>query len=200
MSLILTIFALVFLTQLISWIGQSILLELAYALHQRIFNAPTVARQRKLKAEILATKKELLQTSAQDQFAKWAKLRRSVDKGLADLEKINEELSSNKTAFSLKFNSFIWVLTTGLQFVIGLWYRKSAVFYLPQGWLGPLTWWLALPFAPKGSVSVGIWQMACKRVIKVGERVVKDLATSSYPPIASATDGKGTDTSKEKSL
>lgn len=35
-------------------------------------------------------KKELLQTSAQDQFAKWAKLRRSVDKGLADLEKLSE--------------------------------------------------------------------------------------------------------------
>jgi hypothetical protein len=27
-----------------------------------------------------------------------------------------------------------------------------------------------------GSVSVGVWQMACRRVIKVGERVVKDLA------------------------
>lgn len=26
-----------------------------------------------------------------------------------------------------------------------------------------------------GSVSVGMWQMACRRVIKVGERVVKDL-------------------------
>jgi hypothetical protein len=27
-----------------------------------------------------------------------------------------------------------------------------------------------------GSVSCAIWQMACRRVIKVGERVVKDLA------------------------
>lgn len=26
-----------------------------------------------------------------------------------------------------------------------------------------------------GSVSVGVWQMACKRVILIGERVVKDL-------------------------
>ena len=49
-----------------------------------------MARQRKLKSEILLNKKELLQTSAQDQFAKWAKLRRSVDKGLADLEKLSE--------------------------------------------------------------------------------------------------------------
>ena len=49
-------------------------------------------RQRKLKSEILVAKKELLQTSAQDQFAKWAKLRRSVDKGLAELEKLSESL------------------------------------------------------------------------------------------------------------
>lgn len=27
-----------------------------------------------------------------------------------------------------------------------------------------------------GSVSVGVWQMACKRVIAIGERMVKDLA------------------------
>lgn len=48
------------------------------------------ARQRELKVELLTTKKELTQTSAQDQFAKWAKLRRSVDKGIAELEKLSE--------------------------------------------------------------------------------------------------------------
>ena len=93
----------------------------------------------------------------------------------------------------------LWVLTTGLQFVIGWYYRRSAVFYLPPGWLGPLAWWLSLPFAPRGlcgfvhpvprlltswvffagSVSVGIWQMACKRVIKLGERVVRDIVMTS---------------------
>ncbi|KAF7976848.1 hypothetical protein HWV62_36817 [Athelia sp. TMB] len=179
MTLIFTIFALVFFTELISWIGKSVLVDLAFTLHQRLFNASIASKQRKLKSEILATKQELLQTSAQDQFAKWAKLRRSVDKGLADLEKINGDLSANKSAFALKFNGFIWVMTTGLQFVVGWWYRKSAVFYLPEGWLGPLTWWLALPFAPKGSVSVGVWQMACRRVIKVGERAVKNIITPS---------------------
>lgn len=137
-----------------------------------------MSRQRQLKAEILSTKNELLQTSAQDQFAKWAKLRRSVDKGHAELEKIScvlcvcciqmqhmespeatslisllldGELSSNKSAFSFRFNSFMWILTTGLQFLIGFWYRKSAVFYVPEGWFGPFTWCLALPFAPKGN-------------------------------------------------
>jgi len=181
MSLIFSIFALVFITQLISWIGQSVLLEIAYVFYLRVFHSSTDARSRALKRELLDTKAELLKTSAQDQFAKWAKLRRSVDKGLADLDKLNSEIASNKTAFSLKFNTAIWILTTGLQFVVGWWYRRSAVFYLPQGWFGPLGWWLAFPFAPSGSVSVGIWQMACKRVIKIGERVVRDFAASSYP-------------------
>ncbi|KAF7428015.1 GET complex subunit get1 [Pleurotus ostreatus] len=179
MSLLITIFALVFVTQLISWIGQTVLLELAYSLYLRLFHSSLHVRQRKLKTEILATKKELMQTSAQDQFAKWAKLRRSVDKGLADLEKLNAEVASNKSSFKMKFNGLIWSLTTGLQFIVGWWYRKSAVFYLPAGWFGPLEWWLSFPFAPAGSVSVGVWQMACRRVIKVGERVVKDLIANS---------------------
>jgi hypothetical protein len=38
----------------------------------------------------LAAKAELLQASAQDEFAKWAKLRRIVDKKLAELEKLSE--------------------------------------------------------------------------------------------------------------
>ncbi len=81
----------------------------------------------------------------------------------------------------MKFNSAIWFLTTGLQFIVGWWYGKSAVFYLPPGWFGPLTWWLSLPFAPAGSVSCGIWQMSCRRVIKIGERAVKDFLAGKEP-------------------
>jgi hypothetical protein len=105
----------------------------------------------------------------------------------------DSEVASSKAAFSVKFKALLWTLTTGLQFFVGWWYSKSAVFYLPSGWFGPLGWWLSFPFAPAGrsdlfqrtaspltrgagSVSVGVWQMACKRVIAIGERVVKDLA------------------------
>lgn len=90
MTLMATLFVLVFVTELISWIGKSVLLEFVritlawccliqaypclrvqvFALYLRIFYSSTAARQRKLKSEILLNKKELLQTSAQDQFAK----------------------------------------------------------------------------------------------------------------------------------
>jgi len=197
MSLIVTIFSLVFLTELVSWIGKSVLLELAWGLYCRVFMSVQYARQRQLKAELLTTKKELMQTSAQDQFAKWAKLRRSVDKGLAELEKLNSELATTKSAFSAKFNGLIWILTAGLQFAVGWWYRKSAVFYLPPNWFGPLTWTLALPFAPPGSVSVGVWQMACRRVIKVGENTVKNVMAVPSEPVAVPAE-RGASPSAEK--
>lgn len=113
MSLLITIVFLVFVTQLITWIGKSVLLDIVchfiflfalleitdnepkkktYDIYLRITLSPMAMRQRALKSEILSTKSELLKTSAQDQFAKWAKLRRSVDKGLADLEKLSEFL------------------------------------------------------------------------------------------------------------
>lgn len=45
------------------------------------------AQQRKLQAEYLACRKELNSTSSQDQFAKWAKLRRKHDTLLEELDK-----------------------------------------------------------------------------------------------------------------
>ena len=61
----------------------------AWSAYQALFNRGALKRQRELKSDLLSKKAELLQTSAQDQFAKWARLRRSVDKGLADLEKLS---------------------------------------------------------------------------------------------------------------
>lgn len=45
------------------------------------------AEQRKLQAEYLKVRRELNATSSQDEFAKWAKLRRQHDQLLERLEK-----------------------------------------------------------------------------------------------------------------
>ncbi|KAF5357291.1 hypothetical protein D9758_005845 [Tetrapyrgos nigripes] len=197
MSVILKVFLLVFLGEFIAWIGESVLLEATYALYLRLFYPTLASRQKTLKSDVLTTKAELLKTSAQDQFAKWAKLRRSVDKGLGDLEKLNSEMASVRSGFSVRFKAAIWLSTTGLQFFVGWWYRKTPIFYLPPGWLGPLAWILAFPFAPRGSVGVGMWQMVCRRSIRVGERLVKEFASPAVkttpvqnPPVNASAEAK----------
>jgi len=128
-----------------------------------------MTQQRQLKAEILTTKAELQRTSAQEQFARWAKLRRKVDKGLEDLDKLSawwfliiwdtvlmracadKQLVTTKASFAAAFRPVLWILTSGIQLFIGWWYGRQAVFYVPASVLGPLTWWLSFPFAPAGS-------------------------------------------------
>lgn len=56
------------------------------SLYLRLFHSKLIARQNELKTATWATKAQLMATSAQDHFAKWAKLKRSVDKGFQDLE------------------------------------------------------------------------------------------------------------------
>ncbi|EJD52462.1 hypothetical protein AURDEDRAFT_158192 [Auricularia subglabra TFB-10046 SS5] len=175
MALALAIFVMVLITQIVSWIGKSVLSDAACVVYLNVVHRPTMARQRQLKADILHTKAELLQTSAQEEFAKWAKLRRKVDKGLSDLEALNKGLVSTKASFGASFQTVLWVLTSGVQFVIGWWYGREAVFFVPAGVLGPLTWWLSIPFAPRGSVSCMVWQFACQRVIKKSESIVRDF-------------------------
>lgn len=114
------------------------------------------------------------------------------------------EVGMQQASFALRFNVVVWFLTTGLQFFIGWWYRRQAVFYLPDGWFGPAEWWLALPFAPKGtsaivipcmpawlshcetlcitgSVSCATWQMACRRTIKSIETIVRQAVIERAP-------------------
>lgn len=94
---------------------------------------------------------------------------------------VDSKLSASKSSFTLKFGTALWILTTGLQFGIGWWYSRSAVFYLPVAWFGPFTWWLSLPFAPAGEPSHAFDVMALpdSRLVRFCQlrRLADDLST-----------------------
>ncbi|WWD19245.1 protein GET1 [Kwoniella shandongensis] len=182
-NLALLIFLVVLFTQIVSWVGKTVLQEVAFAVYSRVFLSGTASKQRQLRKQVLAEKAELGWTSSQDEFAKWAKLRRKLDKGIADLEKINTTLTSSKTSFSVKFNSLLWILMTGSQLFLVWWYRKQPIFWLPQGWVPkPVAWILSFPSAPLGSVSSGAWGAVCKRVLQSVEEIVKAILEPTVVP------------------
>jgi hypothetical protein len=59
----------------------------AFSVHQFFVSGSTLQNQRQLKGDLLKAKLELDGTSSQNEFAKWAKLRRKLDKLVAELEK-----------------------------------------------------------------------------------------------------------------
>lgn len=103
----------------------------------------------KAKNEMLALKKELQQISAQDEFAKWAKLKRKS-------ESLSKEYSTLNGVHSVYSSMISWglMIFAKTAFVIILWrYWNYPVFTVNESLLGVFTPWLAWPFSPKGSVS-----------------------------------------------
>ncbi|KAF8930007.1 CHD5-like protein-domain-containing protein [Dissophora ornata] len=165
MQLAFGVLLVVLLTELINLVGKTHFTAMAYDVYLKAVNKDLVGKQRQLKKEVLTLKNDLSRTSSQDEFAKWAKLRRKMDSKIAELEKLTSDLHITKASFEVKFKGLLWFLTSGLQFLMIAWFRRVPVFYLPLGWFGPAERVLALPFAERGSVSIAIWFYIVRKVI-----------------------------------
>lgn len=111
-------------------------------------------------------KRELNATSAQDEFSKWAKLRRQHDKVLAEHEKASGELSAFKSRFDSVIGALRWLGTNGLRLGLQMWFQKQPMFWVPKGWIPYYAeWLLSFPRAPVGGVSIQVWTSACGAVI-----------------------------------
>jgi len=79
-----------------------------------------------------------------------------------------------------KFDSYLttarWLTTRAPQWLIPFWYSREPMFWLPHGWFPYYAeWFLSLPRAPLGSVSIASWQVACAVVIDLVVRAVRTL-------------------------
>ncbi|GAB5586724.1 GET complex subunit get1 [Umbelopsis nana] len=169
------ILLLVITTESILWLGYAYITALAYDLYCKVSTDESVVRQRKLRKQVLQLRTELSQTSSQDQFAKWAKIRRKCDSATDSLEKTNSEIAFKRTQFEVKVKGILYFVVHGSQVLMVMWFRKNPVFYLPYGWFGPASWLLSMPFAPRGSVSVAVWFAACRRVCKTLASLANDF-------------------------
>ncbi|KAI8804687.1 WRB/Get1 family [Cladochytrium replicatum] len=119
-------------------------------LYRQTFKKEKDDELKKRRKEILDIKGDLSRTSAQDEFSKWAKLRRKLDKQVAEYEKECKSGSMDKAKFEVAVSWGLWAAMLFFQAVVMLAYRTTAMFYIPLEWSGPLHWILSFPFAPKG--------------------------------------------------
>ncbi|RKO87913.1 WRB/Get1 family, partial [Blyttiomyces helicus] len=104
----------------------------------------------KLKRDILDTRAELGKTSAQDQFAKWAKLRRRLDKLVAEYESKAKSITLRRSAFEFSVSYGLRAAMWLIQAYYVMAYRSVPMFYMPGDWFGPVGYFLGWPFAPTG--------------------------------------------------
>jgi hypothetical protein len=60
-----------------------------------------------------------------------------------------------------------------MRYLLQFWFSRQALFWLPQGWVpGYVEWLLAFPRAPKGSISIQLWGIACASVISMSSEAI----------------------------
>ncbi|KAI0205473.1 CHD5 domain-containing protein [Astrocystis sublimbata] len=124
------------------------------------------AEKNTLQTEYLAIRRDLNATSSQDQFAKWAKLRRQHDKQLEKFEKLKATHDASKATFDRTAGIIRWTATSGVKFILPWIYGKEPMFWLPSSWFPYyVEWVLSFPRAPLGSISIVSWQTACTAAV-----------------------------------
>ncbi|RAL05728.1 guided entry of tail-anchored proteins factor 1 [Aspergillus ibericus CBS 121593] len=175
LSLLWTVFFIHVAIYLVNTIGASTIDNLLWLLYLKV-PTPTAKKareQNRLKREVVQLKRDMNNTSSQDEFAKWAKLRRRHDKTMEEYESINKQLVSQKSSFDWAVKIARWLGTSGLKLFLQFWYSKTPVFMLPEGWLPYyVAWVLSFPRAPLGSVSIQIWSNVCATAITTMAEVV----------------------------
>ncbi|KAJ1823394.1 GET complex subunit get1, partial [Coemansia sp. RSA 2599] len=160
-------------------VGYSVVSAMLWDTYSRITNSKKAHERLHLREAITQMRSELRTISSVDQFAKWAKLRRKLDAASASFERVSGELAIERTAFELYVNLVLRVLIYGSRAILNIYNYRVAVFYVPANWYYPVLWFLSLPSAPTGSVSVTVWSFACNRVCKraaaIFNRVMKPI-------------------------
>jgi len=167
-SILVTVFILQLVIHIVNTVGAATVNSLLYNLYSVIVSSSSkeAAEQKQLKATFLKIRKELNATSSQDEFAKWAKLRRQHDKLAEQLENNKSSTDASKAKFDSTITAVRWISTNGLRFFLNFWYQKQPMFWIPQGWVPYYAeWLLSFPRAPLGSISIQAWSLACGAVI-----------------------------------
>ncbi|KHN97754.1 CHD5 domain protein [Metarhizium album ARSEF 1941] len=174
-TILVLIFAVEVLAQLTTAVGAAQINNLIWTLinYLPVSTSEAAAEQRRLQAEYLRVRRDLNATSSQDEFAKWAKLRRQHDKLLEELDAAKKKMEASRARFDSYLTAMRMLAIKVPQYVLPFWYGKEPMFWLPYGWFPYYAEWIiSFPRAPMGSVSAPSWQLACSGVIALLGEIV----------------------------
>jgi tail-anchored protein insertion receptor len=199
-TLLIVVFFIQLALYLINSIGAKTINELLWLVYIRLpfGTSQNIREQWRLRRDVVRLKREMAAISAQDDFARWAKIRRQHDKTLAEYDKTGMNwpcehyvivadlraaaaVSSMRSSFNMKASAVRWTSTTGLRFGLQFWHAKTPVFTYPRGWVPwYVEWAMAFPRCPSGGVSINVWSAACATVISlVGDSVIYAVQSTS---------------------
>ncbi|XP_020341024.1 tail-anchored protein insertion receptor WRB isoform X2 [Oncorhynchus kisutch] len=120
-----------------------------------------------MRAVIQAMKKELSSINMMDEFARYARLERKINKMTDKLKTYVKSRTGQQTKIKWVVNIVYYILQAVLMISLIWKYYADPVTVLPSKWISPLERMVAFPSGVAGGVGITCWLVVCNKVVAI---------------------------------
>ncbi|XP_013993279.1 guided entry of tail-anchored proteins factor 1 isoform X2 [Salmo salar] len=126
-----------------------------------------VEDEMEMRAAIQAMKKELSSINMMDEFARYARLERKINKMTDKLKTYVKSRTGQQTKIKWVVNIVYYILQAVLMISLIWKYYADPVTVLPSKWISPLERMVAFPSGVAGGVGITCWLVVCNKVVAI---------------------------------
>ncbi|XP_076837281.1 guided entry of tail-anchored proteins factor 1 [Brachyhypopomus gauderio] len=125
-----------------------------------------------MRSEIQNMKVELSSISMMDEFARYARLERKINKTTDKLKTHVKSRTAQQAKIKWIVNIVFYILQAALMISLIWKYYPEPVTVVPSKWIAPLERLVAFPSGVAGGVGITCWLVVCNKVVAVGLQAV----------------------------
>ncbi|KAL4232698.1 hypothetical protein ACF0H5_007386 [Mactra antiquata] len=118
-----------------------------------------------LRQQVRDLKSEQGAISMSDEFAKYMKLQRKIDRLVDQVKKMGSSRSQKITMFSMGVKVVINILHGIVMVSLILYYKNEPLYMLPESWFFPVNRFIAFPTGVPGGIGITCWILVCSSVV-----------------------------------
>uniref|UniRef100_A0A8D0GWP9 Guided entry of tail-anchored proteins factor 1 n=2 Tax=Sphenodon punctatus TaxID=8508 RepID=A0A8D0GWP9_SPHPU len=124
-------------------------------------------QESQMRVEIQNMKQELSTISMMDEFARYARLERKINKMTDKLKTHVKARTAQLAKIKWVINIVFYMLQAALMISLIWKYYSEPVTVLPSKWLAPLERLVAFPTGVAGGVGITCWLVVCNKVVAI---------------------------------
>ncbi|XP_060081140.1 guided entry of tail-anchored proteins factor 1-like [Ylistrum balloti] len=118
-----------------------------------------------LRSQVKELKAEQDSISMTDEFARYAKIQRRIDKLMTQVKESNSTRMQKSSLLSLIVRIGIYVIQAFTMLSLVFRYRNEPLLMFPSEWFYPLQKFVALPTGIPGALGIACWIMLCTATV-----------------------------------
>ncbi|XP_063061274.1 guided entry of tail-anchored proteins factor 1 [Engraulis encrasicolus] len=131
-----------------------------------------VDQETEMRAQIQDMKRELSGISMMDEFARYARLERKINKMTNMLKTHVKSRTAHQAKMKWIVNIVFYILQAALMISLIWKYYAEPVTVVPSKWIAPLERLVAFPSGVAGGVGITCWLVVCNKVVAIGLHAV----------------------------